>query len=99
MSLRHRELVSDEAFTEDDGELGLGQIMTPGERDEHRRKMFEAQIAEARERVRQEHHDQMVERAKERGITLPEEMPAHGPGGDVPPAVENVREALLTLSR
>ena len=57
-------------------------MMTPQERDEYRRKMSEAQTAEARERLRQEHHSKMTERAKERGIILPDEPPAgRGPGG------------------
>ena len=60
------------------------QIMTEQERAEHRERMRAAGTPEEREQVRLEHHKQMVERARERGITLPEEPPARGgmgPGG------------------
>lgn len=62
------------------------QMMTPEERIEHRQKMRAATTLEEREKVRAEHHESMVKRAKERGITLPDEPPARGgrmmgPGG------------------
>jgi hypothetical protein len=56
------------------------QIMTPQERAEHRAKMRAAKTVEEREKIRKEHHDRMVQRAKERGITLPEEPPMGGAG-------------------
>lgn len=56
------------------------QIMTEQERTEYRAKMRAAQSAEAREQLRREHHELMKERAKARGITLPDEMPARGGG-------------------
>lgn len=60
------------------------QIMTEQERAEHRERMRAAGTPEEREQVRLEHHKQMVERARERGVTLPEEPPMRGgmgPGG------------------
>ncbi|QDF98137.1 hypothetical protein CJ010_17120 [Azoarcus sp. DD4] len=62
------------------------QMMTQQERIEHRDKMRAAKTLEEREQVRSEHHKRMVERAKERGVTLPDEPPARGgammgPGG------------------
>jgi hypothetical protein len=61
------------------------QLMTPQELAEHRAKMRAAKTVEERERIRKENHDRMQERAKERGVTLPEEMPmgggGMGPGG------------------
>jgi hypothetical protein len=57
------------------------QMMTPQERDEYRAKMRVAQTQEERERIRTEHHALMKERAKERGITMPDQPPAHGMGG------------------
>ena len=69
------------------------QLMTPEERAEHRAKMRAAKTREEREKIRAEHHQAMQERAKERGVTLPDSPPMHqrrgmgpgmgpGPGGD-----------------
>ena len=63
------------------------QLMTQKERREYRLKMREAKTAEQREQIRAEHHKQMQERAKERGMKLPDAPPAQGmhqgmgPGG------------------
>ncbi len=54
------------------------QLMTPQERSEHRAKMRSLTSREEREAYRQEHHKKMQERAKARGVTLPD-MP--GPRG------------------
>ena len=54
--------------------------MTRQERIEFRAKMRSAKTAEERERIRAEHHEQMMVRAKERGVTLPDEPPARGGG-------------------
>lgn len=56
------------------------QLMTQQERTEYRMRMRTAQTAEERERIRAEHHAQMVERAKAQGVTLPETPPAMGSG-------------------
>ena len=56
------------------------QLMTNQERAEHRHKMRAAKSAEERERIRNEHHERMKERAKARGVTLPDEPPAKGRG-------------------
>ncbi|WP_248280628.1 hypothetical protein, partial [Aromatoleum aromaticum] len=56
------------------------QIMTPQERAEHRDRMRAARTLEEREQIRAEHHERMVERAKERGVTLPDEPPMRGRG-------------------
>ncbi len=68
----------------DDAPIYGAQIMSDQERVEHRMQMRSAKTLDEREQVRSEHHKQMVERARERGITLPEEPPARGgmgPGG------------------
>ncbi len=66
------------------------QMMTPAERNEYRERMRNARTNEERERIRAEHHERMVQRARERGITLPDApppgrgpgvFPAPGPGG------------------
>lgn len=54
------------------------QLMTEQERIAHQEKMRTLKTAEEKERYRMEHHKMMQERAKERGVTLPE-MP--GPQG------------------
>lgn len=48
-------------------------LMTPAERDEYRARLRAATTAEERARIRAEHHEQMKARAKERGVTLPDE--------------------------
>jgi hypothetical protein len=62
------------------------QLMTQEERNAHRAKMRSAKTYEEQQRIRNEHHNQMQVRAKERGVTLPETPPANrgpgmGPGG------------------
>lgn len=61
------------------------RLMTRQERLEYRNKMRSLKTVEEREQFRLEHHKQMQERAKARGVTLPDEPPARpahmGPGG------------------
>jgi len=54
------------------------QLMTRQERVEFRAKMRAAKTAEEREQIRMQHHEQMKERAKAKGINLPDEPPAMG---------------------
>lgn len=56
------------------------QLMTQQERVEYRAKMRAAKSAEEREQIRKEHHESMKERAKERGVALPDNPPARGSG-------------------
>jgi hypothetical protein len=44
-------------------------------------KMQNAKTAEEKEQIRLEHHEQMKLRAKERGVTLPDEPPSQRGGG------------------
>lgn len=55
------------------------QLMTQQERTELRAKMFAAKTVEEREQIRNENHKAMQERAKARGVTLPE-VPLRGSG-------------------
>lgn len=48
------------------------QIMSPKERAEHRTKMRSLKTKSEREAYRLEHHQQMQERAKQKGMTLPD---------------------------
>jgi uncharacterized membrane protein YgcG len=52
------------------------QMMTQQEMNEYRERMRLAKTEEERERIRADHHARMSERAKARGITLPDEPPA-----------------------
>jgi hypothetical protein len=61
------------------------QLMTRQERLEHRNKLRGAKTVEAREQIRKEHHEKMQQRAKERGVTLPD-MPQMPRGGAMGPA-------------
>lgn len=56
------------------------QLMTAQEQKEYRQRMQAAKTAEEREQIRNEHHKQMQARAKERGVTLPDEPPERGSG-------------------
>ncbi len=59
------------------------QMMTEQERMEYRNQMMNAKSDQEREQIRMEHHTQMQARAKERGVTLPENPPmgkGMGPG-------------------
>lgn len=56
------------------------QLMTQQELIEHRTKMRNAKTPEEREAVRADHHKAMLERAKEKGVTLPETPPPRGMG-------------------
>jgi hypothetical protein len=64
-----------------DQDIYGSQLMTVQERNEYRNKMRSAKTAQERERIRAEHHEQMQVRAKDRGVTLPDQPPAgRGPG-------------------
>jgi hypothetical protein len=61
------------------------ELMTTQERAEYQAKMHAATTPEAREQIRAQHHQEMQVRAKQRGVTLPDEPPAHGMGGGMGP--------------
>ena len=56
------------------------QLMTQDEQVAYRAKMRATKTTEEREQLRTQHHEQMQERAKARGVTLPAEPPARGGG-------------------
>jgi hypothetical protein len=56
------------------------ELMTQQERIEYRSRMRDAKTPEKRQQVRLEHHEGMKERAKQRGVALPDEPPARGGG-------------------
>jgi hypothetical protein len=56
------------------------QLMTTEERNEYRAKMRAAKTAQEREQIRKEHHERMKMRAKEKGVTIPDQPPERGMG-------------------
>lgn len=56
------------------------ELMTPQEREAHRTKMRSLQTDQEREAYRREHHKPMQERAKEKGVTLPDTPQQRGSG-------------------
>ena len=72
-----------EQQAEDQFRLGRGMgrhLMTEQEWREHWQKM-QTMTPEERQKYREEWHKKMVERARERGITMPETPGPYGPGG------------------
>ncbi|QXP83904.1 hypothetical protein [Methylococcus sp. Mc7] len=55
-------------------------LMSPEERAQHREKMRSLKTEEERKAFREEQHKKMQERAKEKGLTLPDQ-PGQGPPG------------------
>jgi hypothetical protein len=56
------------------------QLMTPTERSEYSAKMRNLKTEQERNEYRYEHHRQMQDRARARGVTLPDSPPAQGAG-------------------
>ncbi|MFO7965560.1 MAG: hypothetical protein R6U50_16670 [Desulfobacterales bacterium] len=52
------------------------RLMTPEERTQFHERMRAAETEQDREQIRNEHHEMIQERAKERGITMPDGTPA-----------------------
>jgi Ni/Co efflux regulator RcnB len=63
-----------------DQDIYGSQLMNRQERNEFRTKMRAAKTQQEHESVRAEHHARMTERAKERGVTIPDTPPARGGG-------------------
>lgn len=75
-----RDRTQDQTQAQDQERIYGSQLMTQQERNEYRARMRAAKTAEEREQIRNEHHEQMKIRAKERGVTLPDTPPAAGGG-------------------
>lgn len=67
-------------MAQDEEQVFGRQLMTQEELQEHRRTMQSFDMPEARQTYREEHHQRMLERARERGVTLPEEPGMQGKG-------------------
>jgi len=48
-------------------------LMAPAERAEHRKRMRSMKTEEERRAYQQQHHEKMQQRAKEQGLTLPDQ--------------------------
>ena len=70
----------DRLQTQDKDQIYGSQLMTQQERNEYRNRMRAAKTAQEREQIRKEHHESMKVRAKEKGLTLPDEPPERGRG-------------------
>lgn len=64
-----------------DREIYGWQLMTPEERAAYRSRMRAANTIAERDKIRQQHHEEMVTRAKDRGMTLPPDPPRDSRGG------------------
>ncbi len=74
------EPVNEQVQAQEQKQVYGSQLMTQQERLEYRDRMQNATTAGEREQIRKEHHEQMQERAKERGVTLPDSPPVGGRG-------------------
>ena len=70
----------DQTQTRDQDRIYGYELMTPQERAEHRAKIRSLKTVQEREQYRLEHHKKMQERARERGVTLPDEPLPRGRG-------------------
>ncbi len=61
------------------------QLMTPAERNTYRNKMRNLRTVQEREALRTQHHQEMQQRAQERGLRLPDSPPAQGARGGMGP--------------
>ncbi len=68
------------AVAQDTAPVYGSQLMTQQERIEYRNQMRALKTQEERNTFRLEHHKKMQERARERGVTLPDTPPAAGGG-------------------
>ena len=69
-----------QAQTKDQERIYGSELMTEKERSEYRERIRSAKTEQEREKLRNEHHDRMLTRAKERGVKIPDEPPARGGG-------------------
>lgn len=77
-------VAADQAKVQTRQQIYGSQLMTPQERLEYRTKMRSMKTRQEREAFRLEHHKEMQERARARGMQLPD-MPPAGMGGGMSP--------------
>jgi hypothetical protein len=70
-----KDQTKDQTQLRDRDQIYGSQLMTEQERIEHRNKMRSMKTQKEREAYQLEHHKLMQERAKAKGVTLPDERP------------------------
>lgn len=78
-----KDKTQDQTQLRDQDRIFGSQLMTEQERLEHRNKMRNFKTQQERDAYQLEHHKLMQTRAKEKGVTLPDE-PMMKPGGMMP---------------
>lgn len=68
------------AYAQDSTPIYGSQLMTQQERMEYRNQMRTLKTQEERNTFRLDHHKRMQERAKDKGLTLPDTPPERGAG-------------------
>ena len=81
--IKTQDLDQDRDRLRDRDQIYGSQLMTQQERAEYRANMRNKKTQQEREAYRFEHHKQMQERARERGLELPDTPPAVGEGRGV----------------
>jgi hypothetical protein len=78
-----RQMDQTKQMDQDQDRIFGSQLMTEQERTEYRQRLTAAKTEQERDQIRAMHHDQMVARAKEKGVVLPDEpmMQGKGAGG------------------
>lgn len=84
LQIRDQIKAQDQTQTKDQEVIFGRDLMTKEELAQHRNQMRAAKTVEEREQIRNEHHKRMLARAKERGVTIPEE-PVTGMGAGMGP--------------
>ena len=73
-------VVSFPVYAQDDEVVFGRQLMTQEELQQHRQTMKGLATEEERQQYRQQHHERMLARAREQGVTLPDEPGRQGKG-------------------
>lgn len=78
---RDRDQIRDQTQIQDQDKMIYGwQLMSPKERADHRAKMQSLKTEQERMAYREEHHKLMQQRAKEKGVTIPDKPLRRGTG-------------------
>ncbi len=77
-SMRDRDRDRDRDRLDDGSTIYGSQLMTASERNAYRSKMRNLKTSREREELRMQHHQEMQQRATQRGMTLPDMPPSGG---------------------
>ncbi len=90
--------VEKNAQLENQEEIYGVQLMTPQERSAFRTKMSGAKTLEEQEKIRNENHRAMQERAQSHGLNLPDQVPAGKRGMDQGSGMINQNGSMMNQS-